>query len=210
MLLVRSMKDFPIVISFYTKNTPYQLEVENLINSCSRFDLEYTIEGVDSFGSWELNCAYKPFFILQKIKQLKRALLWVDADGVFLRSPEFIPAFSADFAVRINEALAENHPSRVISSTVFVNYTDGGLAVLESWAEECRKGLACEDRTQEFWDQMALRDAIQQKKLLVDVHPLPIAYAKIFDHPIDNLELEAPFIEHYQAARRFKKFINNN
>jgi len=117
------MQNFPIVISFYTKKTFYQFEIQNLIESCVKFDLEYSIEGVDSFGSWELNCAYKPFFILQKIKQLQQHVLWVDADGMFIRQPALIPAFSADFATRIHEHCQNDDHSKVISSTVFANHS---------------------------------------------------------------------------------------
>ncbi|HSW86869.1 MAG TPA: hypothetical protein VLG49_05150 [Rhabdochlamydiaceae bacterium] len=203
------MHNFPVVISFYTKHTFYQMEVQNLIESCNRFGLEQSIEGVDSFGSWELNCAYKPFFILQKIKQLQRPVLWVDADGMFVRQPECIPVFSSDFATRINEECDDAHPSKVISSTVFANYSEEGVAILEAWAEECRKALTCETRKEEFWDQVALRDAIALKKHSAVIRPLPLSYARIFDHPHDLKQQEPPVIEHYQASRRFKKFINN-
>ena len=67
------MISFPLVISFYTKNTPYEAEVQNLIDSCRRFDLPHQIEGVESFGSWEMNCAFKPYFILKQLKQLQPA-----------------------------------------------------------------------------------------------------------------------------------------
>lgn len=62
---------FPLVISFYTKNTPYQLDAHHLIASCEKFGIEHAVEGIDSYGSWELNCAYKPFFIAEKLRQFE-------------------------------------------------------------------------------------------------------------------------------------------
>ena len=108
---------FPCVISFYTVGTLYQLEVQNLIASCEEFGIEHRIEGIESKGSWELNCAYKPFFILEKLEELGRPVLWVDADGVFIREPEVLKAFEADLATRIEEGLPSSHPSKVISAT---------------------------------------------------------------------------------------------
>ena len=47
----RNMSIFPIIICFYTIDTPYQQEVLNLINSCEKYQLENSIEGKPSRGS---------------------------------------------------------------------------------------------------------------------------------------------------------------
>lgn len=202
------MLGFPIVVCFYTKETLYQLEVQNLIASCEKWGLETCIEGVASLGSWELNCAYKPFFLYDKLKAFKRPLLWVDADGVFIKSPGMLDVFEADFAVRINAECEIDHPSKVISSTVYINCTPGGEEILRLWMDETRGQLLQEDRKEEFWDQTALRDAIFKREHGADVKPMPLSYAKIFDHQGDGKEVIDPVIEHYQASRRLKKIVN--
>ena len=201
------MKTFPVIISFYTKDTPYEKEVQNLIESCRKFGLETSIEGVENFGSWELNCAYKPYFILQKIRELQAPLLWVDADGVFVQKPVWQEAFSADLAVRMHADLPQEHPSRVITSTVFVQPNEATDQLLQSWIKQCQKKLLDPNRTSEFWDQIALRDAILERAGEVNVSSMPLSYAKIFDHPEDNILAPNPVIEHFQASRRFKKYI---
>lgn len=201
------MKEFPTVISFYTKNTPYQKEISRLIDSCKEYEVAFDIEGVDSFGSWELNCAFKPFFILKKLKELNKPLLWIDADGAFVNVPRWNEAFTADFCVRMHSNLADTHPSKVISSTIFVQPTSQAMLLLRIWAMECEKQLLDSKRSEEFWDQTALRDAIFSNKHQADVRPIPLAYAKIFDHPQDLHEVANPIIEHYQASRKFKKII---
>lgn len=204
------MSTFPVVVSFYTKDTPYQLEVQNLIASCEKWKLTYSIEGVESQGSWELNCAYKPFFLLKKFEELKSPLLWVDADGVFCRSPDGSVFREMDFAVRINEECESDHPSRVVSSTVYVNNTEGARMILRLWAEESLRQLNEKDRKMEFWDQVALRDVLQLNNFVASVRAMPLAYAKIFDHAWDNIEVDEPVIEHFQASRRFKRSINGS
>lgn len=201
------MAAFPVIISFYTLNTPYQLEVQNLIASCQQWGLQTSIEGVESFGSWELNCAYKPFFILQKLQELNTAVLWVDADGVFVRSPPWNKVFEADFAVRYDRSLADDHPSKVISSTVFIQQTQKAKDLVKLWAKECEKTLLRPGRTEEFWDQVALRDAILSNPMGAHIESLPLAYAKIFDHPGDLEQVREAVIEHYQASRRYKKIV---
>ena len=187
---------------FLLKIPPYALEVQNLIASCKRFNLETSIEGVESFGAWELNCAYKPFFILKKLEELQRPLLWVDADGVFLREPTWQEAFEADMAVRLEPTLPQDHPSRVISSTIFVRPTENAVKLLKIWVQHCYAQLTDPHRKEEFWDQVALRDAIAVS--LAHVASLPLSYAKIYDHPGDCRAVPEPVIEHYQASRRFK------
>lgn len=195
--------EFPVIISFYTKETPYQIEVQNLIASCQKFGLEYEICSIDSQGSWELNCSYKPFFILEQLEKLRKPLLWVDADGVFTKMPFWQEAFESDLSVRI-EPVPDHHPSKVISSTVFVR--PEGSDLIRKWIQHCRDMLLDTKRKQEFWDQIALRDVVLQAK--DRVAPLPLSYAKIFDHPKDQMQIDEPVIEHYQASRRFKAIIN--
>lgn len=201
---------FPIVISFYTANTPYQKEVENLKASCKQHGIILDAEAVESFGTWELNCAYKPFFILKKLNEYKQPLLWVDADGVFNSPPEWITAFDADIAVRINQELPSSHPSKVISSTIFVKYNPQTIECLNAWTKESARLLLDPYRKEEFWDQISLRNVILAKECKAKVASMPVAYTKIFDHPEDCLLVEKPVIEHYQASRRFKKIINAN
>lgn len=200
---------FPIVISFYTKDTFYQLEVQNLIESCEKFGIAHQIEGIPSFGSWEVNCAYKPFFIHRKLQELKQPVFWVDADGIFVQKPSLLEQFSQDFATRINEELDMDHPSRVISSTIFANYTLAADRLLRQWAQNCQQDVTRSERTEEFWDQMALRDTLYRGDHGASFASLPGAYTKIVDNLHDQTAVLDPVIEHYQASRRFKKFINN-
>ncbi|MFI5333752.1 MAG: putative nucleotide-diphospho-sugar transferase [Chlamydiales bacterium] len=199
---------FPVVVSFYTKNTPYEQEVQALIASCKRFDLSFSIDGIDSFGSWELNCAFKPFFLYQKLQELNTPLLWVDADAVFVAKPAALQEFSGDLAVRLNEELADDHPSKVMSGTVYVNNTSRSQELLRRWAQECVKELMREGRTEEFWEQTALRDILLAKDLKIDLRSLPLSYVKIPGHPLDEKNILSPIIEHHQASRRFKKIVN--
>lgn len=201
------MKKFPLVISFYTENTPYQVEAERLIASCKKFSLRSIIEGVPSFGSWELNCAYKPFFIHEKLLQVKEPVLWVDADGVFLKRPEFIEAFEADLAVRIESEVDKDHPSKVISSTIFVDYNPKAIELIKSWGRLSAETLLDPQRKWEFWDQISLRDAIYLNPSALEVVSMPLSYAKIFDHPDDVSKSIDAVIEHYQASRILKKMI---
>jgi hypothetical protein len=202
------MSFFPLVVSYYTEKTLYQLEVEGLIESCKKWNLAYHIEPIESFGSWELNCAYKPFFLLSKLQEFKRPIFWVDADGVFVQEPAHLEEFSADLAVRINATCGPYHPSKVISSSIFVNATTEAALLLKQWAAECYRCLSQPDRTEEYWDQVGLRDVIFSGSHQAKVVNLPHSYNAIDGHPVDQKEILNPVIMQYQASRRYKKLIN--
>jgi hypothetical protein len=197
----------PIVISFYTLRTPYEDEVKILIDSCSKFGIEADIAGVESQGSWEKNCALKPSFILKKMLQWNRPVLWVDADAVFRQRPDFNDFQGCDLAVRVDEDLPKDHASRVISSTIFAQNNVVGKAILEEWSQETKKALECKERVMEFWDQIALRDVLN-RNAEAQFWPLPIKYAKIFDFDDLFISEEDVVIEHYQASRRFKYAVS--
>ncbi len=201
------MSRFPTIISFYTENTPYQSEAQNLAISCEKWGLNHFIKGIPSFGSWELNCAFKPFFILGELLERKEPLLWVDCDAVFEAEPEWLEVFDADLSVRRHPELPEDHPSKVISSTIYVNHTPEAQQLLRSWAVHSKQMLMDDERDLEFWDQMALACAIQNHSEVI-VKDLPLAYAKIFDHPGDIKAVQHPVIVHYQASRRFKHQVS--
>lgn len=198
----------PLVVSFYTIDTPYEEEVRGLRESCERFGIESLIEGIPSTGSWEMNCAFKPIFILKKLDELKRPLLWVDADAMFLQPLGLLEAFSADIGVRMYNC-PDDHRSRIVSSTVFINATEGGRKVVRLWAEECLAMLQEEGRSEEVWDQDALRRVLFRGEHGAMYAPLPASYGKIADHPEDEATCKDPVIIQNQASRRYKRWINH-
>jgi hypothetical protein len=185
----------PLVISFYTEQTPYQLEVLNLIRSCHEWGVDYAIEGVPSWGSWELNCFRKPQFILEKLLETKRPIFWVDADATFKKSPDFSFLEPHDFSF-----LEVEHHSpwmRFRAGSVFINYTEKGVGFALAWVEYCH-GVHSRGEELSFVDQKALF-ALMQEPWGISRFPLPPAYCQLCDEALGD-----PVIEHFQASRRFK------
>jgi hypothetical protein len=200
------MDRLPLVVSFYTLDTPYEEEAKGLLASCERFAIEHLIEGVSSKGSWEMNCAFKPLFLLQKLEELKRPLLWVDADAIFCRPIEQLPLFSLDVGVRLYEC-SDDHPSRVVSSLVFINATEGGRKVLRLWAQKCLLMLQNKSREEEVWDQEALRDVLFKEEHGSNWGGFSAGYSVIPGHPEDEKVLEKPTLVQNQVSRLYKKWI---
>jgi hypothetical protein len=203
------MNEFPLIVCFYTKDTLYQLEVQNLIASSEKWGLEHHVEPIPSFGTWERNCSYKPFFLMEKLQSFRRPLLWVDADAVFFKKPDLEGLKDSwDVAVRFNESCDDSHPSKVYSGSVFVNATEGAARVLKAWGKECIASFSNPERTEEVWDQVALRDVLLRGVPGATIGALPAGYVAIVDNAQDLKEIDDIVIGHYQASRRFKKIIN--
>ena len=189
------------VISYYTPE--YKPVVQTLLNSLEKFSIPNFIQPVNSKGSWVENCAFKPTFILNTLLNLKEPLLWVDADGYFVR--EIDHTFTGDLSIHVNE-LPEDHPSKVISSTVYVNYTKEAVNFLKLWIVEC------ETTENKEWDQVCLRDTYLKNKQGNDskqanVTKLPNRYLKIYDKELKEEDGE-PVIIQTQASRLYQKVVD--
>jgi hypothetical protein len=190
----------PLIVSFYTKNTFYEREAKNLIESCKNQGLDYAIVGLESLGSWKANCGLKPKFLLEQFLKHQRPLLWVDADAVILEPLTYFKTLSADLSFRIEDALKIENPSRIMSGTVFVNQTEAAFDFLNHWA-------AYQTAHPELTDQEALRDIAYLRFHHLSIKALPKRYCAIAfaSHYIDE---KNPAIVHYQASRIYQNLID--
>jgi hypothetical protein len=194
------MSKKPLVISYFTKNTVYEKEAEGLIQTCLELGVETDIEGVDDLGSWEKNCCFKPTFVLEKLKQHKRPLLWIDCDGVVLKKPYFFDKLNCDIACRIKKKEKVSDDSKLLTSTVFFNDTKQVSDLLKIWKDECDLRLKAK-REYEVWDQVCLKDLIFSQKIKgLKVKNLSRNYCYFFDER-PSLNKEKVCILHFQASR---------
>jgi hypothetical protein len=195
----------PLVVSFYTKGTPYEEEVNPLEESCRQFGIEYHIEGVETRGSWEENCAYKPYFMREMMKKFARPLLWVDADAVFLKPLSFEEWMFADLAfVKFKED--DDIRFCVASGTVYVNATEGGVKSLDIWCQYSSSIRKEKGEAAPFMDQVSLYLVLLSKPA-IEIAQLPLIYCKIFDRENSGVDPNNSVIEQRQASRRFKTLI---
>ncbi|HSX26362.1 MAG TPA: hypothetical protein VLE89_05075 [Chlamydiales bacterium] len=192
----------PIVISYFTRATPYEKDAAQLKASCEKVGVEYSIEGIDSFGKWHEHICYKPTFIHQKLKELKRPLLWVDADGELVQKPILFSTLDCDLSLRCFDQLPPDHPCYLLTSTVYFNYNPITLSLTQLWAEECRRALQ-ETPNLEISDQVTLQSVLATTPH--HFHPLPPGYAALFE---EKLPADQLFIVQHQASRLYKKLIN--
>ncbi|EXI67260.1 MAG: putative O-methyltransferase [Candidatus Accumulibacter adjunctus] len=199
-----SVGALPVVVSFFTQNTPYEVEAARLRESVARLGMEAEIVGVPSQGTWERNCAYKARFIRDVYFRLDQPVLWLDADAVVHKHPLMVAGAEPDFAIHRCDGWQFN------SATVYFNRTALGQLLLENWVRYC-------ETQPDIWDQIHLDRAWEEVTARHPLHTmwLPQDYAKIFDQAWEEVAVTLPdhddqaVIEQFQASRRLKEEISD-
>lgn len=181
-----------MIISFFTENTIYEREVEDLLSSCRSLDLEHHIASEKDLGSWEKNCCQKPRFILESLKKFQKPLLWVDADAMILRKPSIDAFQTFDIGFYFQEEM-----NRARAGTIYVAPTKAAFDFLEKWDRTCQERLSIYGELPGA-DQAILNELLKEETKL-KVAELPLAYVRIFDR--DPLSWEETVILHFQASR---------
>lgn len=178
------------LISFYTKNTIYEKEVEDLTASCQVLQIDHYIEAREDLGSWQKNCNQKPLFILECLERFNEPLLWVDADGVALKQLE-LDMGTSDIGLYFNN----RKTLHARNATIYIAPTAGAKAFLEAWHETLQRQRRKVPRP----DQPVMIELLRKKKVPLQIGDLPLEYMQIFDR--DQVPLEKTVILHFQASR---------
>lgn len=187
-----------IVVAFYTENTPYAEEVQNLIASLKTFNLPMDIVGVPTQGNWDANTHYKAYFIKQMlIRHFPKNILYLDADARVQKYPILFDAADFDVGVVYNNDVE----MVLIGSTLYFANNAKVFELVERWVKGCSLNPTA-------FDQEILQYLLEQKShdLQLKVRHLPQTYCQIFDlmkHVGD------PVIEQFQASRRYKHIVNS-
>jgi hypothetical protein len=121
------------VISFATRDGRYDAELAALERNCAALHLEFSGILLPPVGR-EDACLFKPSFIKYELYKGQRPVLWVDADGRFLKPP-VLPAADWDLCLIRNERPREHN--QFAAFCVGLNYTPRCLAFLDIWEKLC-------------------------------------------------------------------------
>ncbi len=198
----------PIFVSYYTKNTLYEKEAQDLIQSLKKFGLKYDVSGIEDRGSWSKNCCYKPEFLLKKLEEHKAPLIWTDADSILLKKPDFFDDCTADCSFYVNDHVEPNHEAKILSGTFFIANTASAKKLLTLWQKECERMLDTFKGV--VLDQVALRRVVLHYPTIVEMKRLPEKYIRIVRTREDRENPSDAVIAHYQASRITRTFEEND
>ena len=192
------------VVAYYTLNTPYEEEVENLRSSLKYFNIDHHIKGIQNLGNWYRNTQYKANFIQEMLDKFKgQDLLYTDADSIIRQSLVLFKDIECDIAVRyLKWKYNKLGPDgQLASGTIYFSNNDKVKEVVRRWIGK-HKGES------KLYDQVTLQQVISdcKKELGLVVYKLPIEYCEIHKGPFATGK---PVIEHFQSSRRFKRIVGS-
>ena len=181
------------IVSFYTIDTPYEQEAQEMKASAEAVGLrDIRLYPVLSKGSWERNCQLKAEIIQQAAHELQTPFLYVDSDARFNEYPAMLDyAWDQDIAVHYFKG------RELLSGTLWVNPSHETFALLAMW-------IVLNLEQPRVWDQKTLAQAIQQQPDL-RVLRLPAEYCYIYDLSKQHYGVRNAVITHYQASRKYKR-----
>lgn len=179
-----------IVCAYYTENTPYEEEINELRASLIKLGVQYYFKPLITLSKWEFNCGMKPAFIKECLLRFSnKTIMYTDADSVLLRHPDYLSTFDSDVAVA-------HLGKETLSGTIVFKTNKRTLEFIDNWIME-------QSLTPNEWDQKVMARVLVKDKDLV-VTELPPEYIQIFDHKI---QCKTPVVVHNQASRRFKNSV---
>ena len=180
-----------IFISYYTKNTGYEQEVEHLKATLQRFNLDNDVVGIEDKGSWHKNTYFKANFVQQMLKKYPdRGVVFVDADAKIRANPVLFSELDCDFACHFR------HGKELLSGTAYFGPTKGARFLVDKWVEENKL------QPDTHMPQKNLRAVFDRHKGEISWDDLPVSYCMIFDSRVRRTT--SPVIEHFQLSRQHK------
>lgn len=197
-----------IVVSFYTRNTGYELEVKKLEESLKTLNIDYHLFPCEALGSWRKNLNHKSRVILHSFELFPdKDIVFIDSDGIVRKYPILF------------DELSKNHTHHVAAHFHLykgTNIQGGSLLSGTLWLQNSEKGRLLV-RTWDFIGrnhprirhQHCLRLAINElnaKGAGIKIYKLPREYTLIFDY-YRGRNRPDPVIEHFQASRKLRKQV---
>jgi hypothetical protein len=127
----------PTIYSYYADfqdNRYYEGFAKSLIKRCEEFGVPHNISERISRGSYGANCLMKPEFILEKLKENKSPIIWMDCDTDF-RHP--FSEFN-NVVEDIGMATHSGDINGIKASPLFFNYTPGAFKIIREWVVHSR------------------------------------------------------------------------
>ncbi len=198
MLHIKKDMKTPLIVSFFTKDTIYEKEIQELIESCRILHLDYVIEEKEDLGNWQRNCCQKPLFIYECLQKYKKPILWVDADGIILRTPNL--SWNVDVGFYFNNW----GEKQARAGTIFATPSPEALYFFNLWHLKCQ-----ENQNFPHGDQHFLPEVFKIILPSLNIGQLPLSYVHVFDR--DPIPFTETHILHTQASRTamLQKFLWN-
>ena len=200
-----------IYISYYTSATPYQKVMEKyLLPSLKKFDLPYDIEAIEDRGNWSRNTSYKAKFVLQKLLQHKKGVVFIDTDATIEKYPSLFAQIPPEYDIGVhyqdwykqwrNSDCGKKFD--LLTGTIMFRYNERVLSLVRKWVARVKSSPT--------WEQVVLQRLTEENKD-IKIYKLPVEYCTVITHKGEipkYVKKEDVVILHHQASRKLKNRRN--
>ena len=178
------------IISFYTKNTPYEKEADEWQDSFKKASTALYV--MEPQGSWERNCALKSVVLQRAFEDYNDDLLYVDIDSRLNRP--FDPIVEDKVGLAWYDRI--DGIRELLSGTIYIPNNDNGKNLIDLW-------VRYQAVNPKVWDQKVLQHIVATKE--IEHFELGKEWISVDGHiMVDN-----PIIHHTQASRRLRRKVNH-
>jgi hypothetical protein len=185
------------VINYFTKNTPYEFQANQLKENLKSLDIDYKTYETNDLGSWELNCAQKSYILGLAIEETEDDIFYVDCDALFLQKPNWEEFNNIDVPSFLIYEFEHNQKNywELFSGSIYFPNNKLSRAVINAWK-------STQERYPYQWDQQTLQAVVDQNK--IPFVKMPFRWC--VTHHMKNVE--DPVITHHSISRQYKDLIN--
>ena len=211
-----------IVVSAYSRHTPYEQEAEILRKSLLRCGMRHEIVPFEDQGDWYANTSMKPRLIREMRDKHRGPMVWVDADA-FVHEDcaayfDDLGRKGFDFGAHWFAGPAKGHNQsdvcaclrggkcsrehRFLSGTLFFGDTTAARKLIRAWVDLNHlfreRNIVMGGGQKNLWYLLTCVEKLKQAKL-------PGRFTYVFDKPWGYPVTEPRIIEHTIASRDNRK-----
>ena len=127
----------PLLISYYTGDGYYKKCSDDLKDMCDSLSIDIEIEKVKDLGNYWKNTLYKPVYILEKIKEKKRDIIWIDVDTRIKKYPDCFKKWNSDLLFSSHTGDLQG----IKASPIGFKYNERCLEFLKNWGNKCKEKI---------------------------------------------------------------------
>jgi hypothetical protein len=130
------------MISFFSDvdgRTYYSDHARRLSENLKQHNIPFDIRNMKSKGSYRSNCLAKPRFILERMNEYRKPLVWLDVDSLVHRELAVFDQFAdkVDIGMAFPKIPTQEDPSITFpkASPIYLNYTPKALEFMYKWVD---------------------------------------------------------------------------
>jgi hypothetical protein len=115
----------------------YSSRAEILVSVLNNLGYDYCVVHFENDRNYYQNCCFKPSFILKKIKEFNKNVVWIDGDTYLKRNIDKFLNKEQDYDIGL--VTYNSDMTGFVASPLFIRNTNTSLDLIEKWANHCKE-----------------------------------------------------------------------